>query len=231
MKTGGNPLGPELFRFLAELARNNRREWFERNKARYESDVKGPALRFIGDFAAPLAGISPRFRAIPSATRGSLFRIHRDVRFSKDKSPYKTHAGLHFAHEVRGDVHAPGFYLHLEPGKSFVGMGIWHPDGPTLKSVREAIAADPAGWRRANAGAGVTKAGLKLSGDALKTAPRGFDPEHPQIEDIKRKDFVLIAELRDAQVLASDFPKRFAATCAAGGPFVRWLCRAVGVTF
>jgi len=231
VKTGGNPLGPELFRFLAELARNNRREWFERNKARYESDVKGPALRFIGDFAAPLAGISPRFRAIPSATRGSLFRIHRDVRFSKDKSPYKTHAGLHFAHEVRADVHAPGFYLHLEPGKSFVGMGIWHPDGPTLKSVREAIAADPAGWRRANAGAGVTKAGLKLSGDALKTAPRGFDPEHPQIEDIKRKDFVLIAELRDAQVLASDFPKRFAATCAAGGPFVRWLCRAVGVTF
>jgi uncharacterized protein (TIGR02453 family) len=231
LKAFGNPLQPGLFRFLGELARNNRREWFERNKARYESDVKAPALRFIGDFAAPLARISPRFRAIPSATRGSLFRIHRDVRFSKDKSPYKTHAGLHFAHEVRADVHAPGFYLHLEPGQSFVGMGIWHPDGPTLKAVREAIAADPTGWRRALSGATLRKAGLELSGDALKTAPRGFDAAHPLIEDIKRKDFVLIAGLRDADVLAPGFPKRFVETCAAGAPFVRWLCTAVGVPF
>lgn len=228
--SGPNPLGPELFRFLGELARNNRRDWFERRKARYESDVKRPCLRFIGDFAAPLARISPRFRAIPSASRGSLFRIHRDVRFSSDKSPYKTHAGLHFAHEVRGDVDAPGFYLHLEPGKSFVGMGIWHPDAVTLKRVRQAIADDPGGWKRATTGAAFQRS-LRLSGDALKRAPRGFDPDHPLIEHIKRKDFVAIGDLGDAQVLEPGFPRRFAEVCAAGAPFVRWLCQAVGVPY
>lgn len=224
-----NPLGPELFGFLSELARNNRREWFERHKARYESDVKQPSLRFIGEFATPLSRISPRFRAIPSATRGSLFRIHRDIRFSKDKSPYKTHAGLHFAHEARGDVHAPGFYLHLEPGGSFVGMGIWHPDAETLQRIRQAIADDPRGWKRATTGPAWRA--LRLSGDALKTAPRGFDPAHPLIEDIKRRDFVGIRDLTDAQVLAPGFPRRFAEICAAGGPFVRWLCQAVGVPY
>jgi uncharacterized protein (TIGR02453 family) len=225
-----NPLGPELFRFLDELARNNRREWFERNKARYESDVKQPCLRFIGDFAGPLAKISPHFRAIPSASRGSLFRIHRDIRFSKDKSPYKTHAGLHFAHEARGDVHAPGFYLHLEPGGSFVGIGIWHPDPETLQRVRQTLADDGGGFRRAITSAAFRPA-FRLSGEALKTAPRGFDPAHPLIEHIKRKDFVAIADLTDAQVLAPGFPGRFTQICAAGGPFVRWLCEAVGVAY
>jgi len=225
-----NPLRPELFRFFAELARNNRREWFERNKPRYEADVKQPALRFISDFAAPLARISPHFQAIPSAARGSLFRIHRDVRFSKDKSPFKTHAGLHFRHEAKGDVHAPGFYLHLEPGKSFVGLGIWHPEPPTLKRLRSALAADPAGWRRATGGAAF-KRSFALAGDSLKTPPRGFDPEHPLIEDIKRKDFIAIAEVGDAAVVAPAFPARFAKICADGAPFVRWLCKAVGVPF
>lgn len=230
MSSGANPLGPELFRFVKELARNNRRDWFERNRGRYDRDVKEPALRFIAGFSAPLARISPRFRAIPSAARGSLFRIHRDVRFSKDKSPYKTHVGIHFAHEARSDAHAPGFYLHLEPGKSFVGMGIWHPDGPTLKRIREAIRGDSSGWKRASTSAAFRRR-LRLWGDSLKTAPRGFDPDHPLIEDIKRKDFVAIAEVSDAQVVGSGFPRRFAETCAAGGGFVRWLCGAVGVAY
>jgi uncharacterized protein (TIGR02453 family) len=225
-----NPLGKELFRFLGDLARHNRREWFERSKDRYETDVKEPALRFISDFASPLARISPHFRAIPSATRGSLFRIHRDIRFSKDKTPYKTHAGLHFPHEVRGDAHAPGFYLHLEPRKSFVGMGIWHPDSPTLKRIRGSIVKDPSGWRKASGGHAFKRA-LRLWGDVLKTAPRGYDTGHPLIGDIKRKDFVAIADLSDAQVLAPQFPRRFADICSAGGAFVRWLCLAVGVPY
>jgi uncharacterized protein (TIGR02453 family) len=225
-----NPFGPELFRFLAELARNNRRDWFEANKARYEADVKEPALRFITDFAGPLAGISRHFRAIPSATRGSFFRIHRDIRFSGDKSPYKTFAGIHFRHETRGDVHVPGFYLHLEPNKSFVGMGIWRPDPPTLSQIRGRLVKDPAGWRRA-IGSAAFKRMLRLSGESLKTPPRGYNAEHPLIEDIKRKDFVAIAELTNTRVLAKDFPRRFAKLCEAGGGLVRWLCLAVGVPY
>lgn len=223
-------MGKELFRFLGDLARNNKREWFESSKDRYETDVKQPALRFISDFAGPLARISPHFRAIPSATRGSLFRIHRDIRFSNDKTPYKTHAGLHFPHEARGDVPAPGFYLHLEPRKSFVGVGIWHPDSPTLKRIRSAIVKDPTGWKKASGGTAFKRI-LRLWGDVLKTAPRGYDAGHPLIQDIKRKDFVAVADVSDAEVVAPSFPRRFTDICGAGGAFVRWLCLVVGVPF
>ncbi|MEE2657664.1 MAG: TIGR02453 family protein [Candidatus Latescibacterota bacterium] len=92
------------------------REWFNDNKARYESHVREPLLTFIEDFAGPLKKISAHFRADPRKVGGSLFRNHRDVRFSRDKSPYTTHAGIHFRHERSKDVYAPGLYLHLEPG-------------------------------------------------------------------------------------------------------------------
>ena len=104
---------PDLFRFLDALRGNNNREWFQANKERYESDVKGPMLRFIGDFAPRLRQISPRFVADPRPNCGSLFRIYRDVRFSKDKTPYKTNAGAQFRHQAGKDAHAPGFYLHV----------------------------------------------------------------------------------------------------------------------
>jgi uncharacterized protein (TIGR02453 family) len=216
--------------FLEDLEKNNDRDWFAANKARYEECAREPMLAFIRAMAPRLKRISPHIAVSDRKAGGSMGRIHRDVRFSKDKSPYKTHAGLHFRHEAAADVHAPGFYLHLEPGQSFVGVGIWHPEPPTLKRLREAVARDAAGWRRATAAAGFKKR-YRLSGDALKTPPRGFDPEHPLIEDIKRKDFIAVADLRDAQVLARDFPRRFAETCAAGAPFVGWLCKAVGVPF
>jgi uncharacterized protein (TIGR02453 family) len=117
---------PSLFTFLRELAENNNREWFQDNKSRYEQHVKDPALRLIADFGPRLKKISPHFRADPRAVGGSLFRIHRDTRFSKDKSPYKTHTGIQFRHELGKDAYAPGFYLHLEPGQVFCGVGSWH---------------------------------------------------------------------------------------------------------
>ena len=109
---------PKTFRFLKDLADNNDREWFAENKARYEDVVKEPALRFIHDFAAALRKVSPHFHAGPR----SLFRIHRDTRFSKDKSPYKTAVGVHFRHERAKDAHAPGFYFHVAPGEVFLGF-------------------------------------------------------------------------------------------------------------
>ena len=107
---------PELFAFLRELAANNDREWFQANKERYETVVKEPAMGFIGDFGAPLSGISKHFVADPRPVGGSLLRIYRDTRFAKDKTPYKTMVGIQFRHEVGKDIHAPGFYLHLDPG-------------------------------------------------------------------------------------------------------------------
>ena len=125
-----------LFTFLKELRANNDREWFAANRERYETQVREPFVRFISDFEPILHQISPHFRADPRPSGGSLFRIYRDTRFSKDKSPYKTAAAAHFPHERGRDVHAPGYYLHLEPGSVFAGAGLWRPvPGATSEPV------------------------------------------------------------------------------------------------
>ena len=103
-----------FFRFLEDLKKNNQREWFQANKQRYEDEVRHPAQQFISDFGPQLHKISRHFLADPRASGGSMFRIYRDTRFAKDKSPYKTHVGIQFRHKQGKDVHAPGFYLHLE---------------------------------------------------------------------------------------------------------------------
>ena len=217
---------PETFRFLDDLSANNDRDWFQANKARYEGDVKEPALRFIADFAPHLQEISPHFRADPRANGGSLFRIYRDTRFSKDKSPYKTHTGIHFRHESAKDAHTPGFYLHIEPGGSFAGCGIWRPGSPTLTMIRQAITDDPDAWAQARDNAGF-RAAFELSGDSLKRAPRGADPDHPMIEDLKRKDFIGVTSLGDDAIVAEGFLDDFAALCRSASPFQRWLCEAL----
>src|SRR5919202_3583155 len=119
--------GEELFEFLADLQANNDREWFSANRRRYEEHLLEPALDFVEAFAPRLEELSPHFRADARASGGSLFRIHRDTRFSKDKSPYKTNVGIHFRHERAKDAHAPGYYLHIGPEDVFAGGGIWHP--------------------------------------------------------------------------------------------------------
>ena len=148
---------PEFFEFLADLAANNDREWFAANKARYEAEVLEPALAFIEDFGYRLREISPNFVADPRRTGGSLFRIYRDTRFAKDKTPFKTHTGMQFRHVAGKDVHAPGFYLHLDPAESFAGGGLWRPDPSTANRVREKIAARPEGLAPGDARAAVRR--------------------------------------------------------------------------
>ena len=123
---------PALFDFLAELAENNNRDWFQANRERYENDVREPMIEFIADFAERLETISQHMVADPRRSGGSMFRIYRDTRFSRDKSPYKTNVGAHFRHEVGREVHGPGFYLHLQPGHVFAAAGIWRPDSSTI---------------------------------------------------------------------------------------------------
>ena len=133
---------PELFAFLRELQDHNEREWFNANKARYEQDVKEPALAFIEDIGYRLPEIAPHL----TADKRSLFRIYRDTRFSKDKTPYKTHVGLYFRHARSADADTAGMFLHLEPGSVFMGAGIWRPGSPALKRIRDAIVARPSAW-------------------------------------------------------------------------------------
>src|SRR5713101_2989727 len=126
----------ELFRFLADLKRNNDRDWFAKNKGRYEKALLQPSIRFIRDAGKALKTISPYMVADPKPFGGSLFRIYRDIRFSKDKSPYKTNVAMEFWHQRGGKKSYTGLYLHLAPGDSFAGAGIWHPDPrPSTGSV------------------------------------------------------------------------------------------------
>src|ERR1039458_5860760 len=130
---------PDLFQFLRQLKRHNNREWFAKNKERYQQVVVEPAMAFISGFALPLAKLTPRFVADARPTRGSLFRIYRDTRFATDKTPYKTHIGIHFSHESGKDAHAPVFYLHMEPDGCFAAAGVWHPDNRALTKIRTSI--------------------------------------------------------------------------------------------
>jgi uncharacterized protein (TIGR02453 family) len=216
----------ETFRFLTDLKKNNDREWFAANKQRYEDHLKDPAHRIISAFAPELKKISPHFMATPR----SLYRIYRDTRFSKNAAPYKTHVGLHFRHDRSKDAHAPGFYLHVEPGNVFLGMGIWHPESAALRAIREHIVEEPAGWKRASGAKAFTSA-FELAGDRLKRAPKDFDAEHPLIEDLKWKDYIGVQEWSEADVMNPALPKAMAKSFASGTPFVRFLCEALSVPF
>ncbi|HKS25937.1 MAG TPA: DUF2461 domain-containing protein [Thermoanaerobaculia bacterium] len=213
---------PKLFAFLRELAANNDRSWFAANKERYERDVRTPALQFINDFAAPLAKFAPHLSADPRPVGGSMFRIHRDTRFSKDKSPYKTHVGLHFFHEsAKAAASVPGFYLHLQPGESFAAAGIWHPDPASLAKIRERIAGGDAEWKA------LRKSKLPIEGGSLKRPPRGFDPEHPFIDDLKRTDFVTSVRLSDKDICKPGFAGDFAKSCKTMAPLVRFVAHSL----
>ena len=213
--------------FLAELKRNNDREWFTANKSRYETDVLDPALAFIDALYEPLARVAPRFTAVPKRTGGSLMRVYRDTRFSRDKTPYKTNIGIQFRHELGRDVHAPGFYVHIESGSAFIGAGMWRPASEPLKAIRERIAARPAEWLRATSDARFRRH-FELRGETLTRPPRGFDKDHPQVEDIKRKDFIAVRDLDAADVLKTGFPRKVIASIEAAEPFMRFLCKATG---
>lgn len=218
----------KLFKFLIELAHNNDRAWFQANKERYEKEVRDPLLAFITDFQKPLSRVSASFVADPRPSGGSLFRIHRDVRFAKDKSPYKTHAAAHFRHARGKDVHAPGFYLHLEPGSVFLGSGLWRPEPETLLAIRRAISERPKDWTHALSGKSFN-AKAKLEGELLARPPKGFAADHPQIEHLRRKDFVAITRFSEKEACQDGFMKMVTDGCRAHAPFMAFLTHAVGL--
>ena len=222
--------GPELFSFLSDLRAHNDREWFAANKHRYEEDLLEPALAFIADFAPKLERISPHFRADARPSGGSLFRIYRDTRFAKDKSPYKTNVGLHFRHERAKDAHAPGFYLHIGPGQVSAGAGIWHPGTEGATRIREKIVAEPERWKKATRTGAFAKR-LELGGESLKRVPSWADSEHPFADDLKRKDFYGWARLSEADVVAPGFVEEYARVCRAGAPLAQFLCEALELPY
>ncbi|MDX1690029.1 MAG: DUF2461 domain-containing protein [Acidimicrobiia bacterium] len=223
---------PRLYAYLRDLAANNERDWFKEHQNRFEEVVREPALDFIEAFAEPLYAVSPHFTADPRKVGGSLFRIQRDIRFSKDKTPYKTHVGIHFRHvATRDDVHAPGFYLHLEPAGSFAALGMWRPSTANAYAIRDRIAGDPDAWKQAAYGGAFREMYGDLEGESLVRPPRGHDPDHPLIDDLRRKDFIASTRLSQAQVTAPDFLATYTETVKVGSPFMRYLCDALDLGF
>ena len=219
---------PRFFEFFEELSRNNNRDWFEQNRARYEREVREPMLAFIADFAPRLRKISARYVADPRPSGGSMMRIYRNLRFSRDKTPYRTNAAAAFGHRDGAHFNSPSFYLSLSPAEAFAGVGVWHPQADTLAKIRDAIVAHPSKWKSA-VNDRKFRARFEIMGDMLSRPPKGYDANHPLIEDLKRKDFIGGAEFTRMEVCSAEFMDLFSSACASASPFMKFLTEALGL--
>lgn len=220
----------DLFRFFVDLAAHNERPWFQAQRSRYDDSVVAPMRAFIVAMAPRLAAISAHYRADPRANGGSMFRIHRDVRFAKDKSPYKTHAACQFRHAAGRDAHAPGFYVHLAPGGLLFGGGIWRPPPAQLALVRDRIADSPRAWQALRDDPEIRRRG-GIAGEGLARAPRGYDAGHPHVEDLKRKSLFVMESAEPAAACRPDFPDRVDAAFRAAAPLARFVTEALDLPF
>ena len=221
---------PASIKFLRELKKNNNRDWFNEHKPRYEDDVLDVALNFIQSMHDPLQEFAPHFTAIPKRMGGSLMRVYRDTRFSKNKTPYKTNIGIQFRHEQAKDVHAPGYYLHIDPDEVFLGVGLWRPEPTALAAIRDRISMKQAEWLRARDDKTFNRH-YNLGGQPLTRPPRGFDNEHPLIEDIKRKDFIAVKSMNHSEATGPRFQQKVETAFKAATPLMQFLCKAVGVPY
>jgi uncharacterized protein (TIGR02453 family) len=176
-----------------------------------------------------LKELAPRLVADPKPAGGSLFRIHRDTRFAKDKTPYKTNAAASFRHEAGRDVHGPTLYVSLGPDGVEVGGGVWHPEPEALRAIRRSMVDGPAAWRRALAARGLER--LAWWGETLTRTPRGFPDAHPLDEWLRRKDLAAGVELRPKDALAADFLDRCAEAWRPLGPAMKLMARALGLAW
>jgi uncharacterized protein (TIGR02453 family) len=209
----------KTFRFLSDLKKNNDRAWFLAHKEGYleaKAEFHGAVEELIGRIAA----FDPSVKGLEAGP--CIFRINRDVRFSKDKSPYKTHFGAHIgAFDKVSHAHA-GYYLHLEPGNCFLGGGAYHPTPEWLKAIRGAIDRDGGELKRILASASFKKYFGKMEGEALKTAPQGYRPDHLYIGYLKHKSFLAVHRLKDKEMQAPDFAAHAGKVFRALQPFARF---------
>lgn len=226
---------PGALTFLRGLRRHNERPWFEANRPTYEREVLGPLRLLSEELDVRFARLAPEFVSPP---KRALFRIHRDVRFSKDKSPYKTHAALWVFHRDAGrgvgrDAHGgAGFYFHLEPGASMVAGGFWMPPRPLLSTLRDAIAEDRRPFERiVKAKPFVARFGGLTDdepGVRLTRVPRGFAPDHPAAHWLRFNSFTASRPLTDAEALSPKLVDTIMKDYAALLPLVRWLNGTLG---
>ncbi len=225
---------PASLRFLRALARHNERPWFEAHRREYEALILAPIRDLVDEMDVRLARLAPE---ITGDRTKSVFRIYRDVRFSEDKSPYKTQAACWFfhrdaSHRVGQESHGggAGFYFQLAPGNCFSGGGIWMPPKEALGHIRDAIAEKPQAFARTVGGAAVARRLGGLDEDAmLKRVPRGFAPDHPAARWLRYRSFTLGRGYTDAQAVGAKLPQMLESDFALMLPLVRWLNATLGL--
>ena len=217
-------LAKETIDFLKKLEKNNNREWFQANKKLFDAAqdnvtaFAGYLIGEIGKFDTEVASVDPK---------SCVFRIYRDVRFSKDKSPYKTNLGAYISPGGRKSMQ-PGYYFHVQPGQSFIAGGKHIPDGPELLKIRTAIANNNDEFLKIVEKKSYHDMFGEMRGDRLKSAPKGFDPQHEAVEYLKLKEFMAFTEFHDDNVLTSpEFPKLLVKTIKEMLPLVMFLRKAL----
>jgi uncharacterized protein (TIGR02453 family) len=219
--------------FLRQLKRHNEREWFLAHKETFDNEVLAPLKLLVEEVDVRFGSFAPEFVGDP---KRSIFRIYRDVRFSKDKSPYKTHAASWFKHQnssqgVGSEAFGAGagFYFHLEPAASFVGGGIWMPPRPTLNQLRDSIAAKPKEFEQSMSAPAFKRRFGKLSEESMLTRlPRGFAPGHAAEKWLRYQSFTAGAELSDSDILDRKLVDKIEKDFKTMLPFVSWLKQALG---
>ena len=206
-------LPKNLFSFFSDLQQNNNRDWFTEHKPRFkaiETEVK--------DFGEQL---KDKLNQHDSIDRFKLFRIYRDVRFSKDKTPYKTHFGLTW-HRTK-PLYRGGYYLHLSPGNNFLACGFWDPNPADLKRIRQEIDMDGEEYRAILNDKAFKSVWGELQGEAVKTAPKGYAKDHPHIDLLRYKQHIFSVKYTDKEICQSDFLDRANNALQAVRPFVNYM--------
>jgi uncharacterized protein (TIGR02453 family) len=212
---------------LKDLRAHNDRDWFVANKERCERDLIEPARDLVRGLLERLAKPFPRLRGSDAKVGGSLTRLNRDVRFSKDKQPYHSHLGMHFWHESGAKMEVPGFFLRVDPAEVLVATGMHGPEPDDLLRIRKAIDADPAGWDRAVRSPAFQKAWSGLEGETLKRVPAPWPPDHRHADDLRRKDFTAFARWKSSDASKAGFADRVVAQWETSAPLMDFLCGAL----
>ncbi len=219
-------------RFFRDLGKNNNKAWFERNRPIYEEAVREPLKGLVEALDVRLGAFAPEITGDP---KRSLFRINRDIRFSKDKSPYKTNAGCWLYHRGAGRgvgqeaEGGAGYYFHLDGRSSFIAGGIWMPSRPGLNKLRDTITKDGAALRKIlGAPAFKRRFGNLHEESRLTRVPRGYSPDHPAADLLRYQSFTVGRDVKASELKTAKLVDRLAADMKVMLPFVRWLNKAVG---
>jgi uncharacterized protein (TIGR02453 family) len=222
-------LPPAATRFLADLRAHNDKDWYARNRERCDAELTEPAKALVRILAAALGKRFPEITGSDKALGGSLTRLHRDVRFGKDKSPFHSHVGMHFWHRKGRKMEVPGFFLRVDPDEVLLGTGLHGPEPAPLEGIRKAIDRDPAGWKRAAHGPAFAKVWKGLEGEALQRVPKPWPADHPHAADLRRKEFTAFVRLPAARITKPGFVASAVDLWAASDDLMGFLCRATGL--